>query len=111
LFEEKIKKSPLTVCFPEYTGKTSYLQYSETCEIRTPVGRPKSVPNLKVALFQGVICTQNSSLGLQRCLYFTGCPHSIGLLITGFTELYSRVLLIGRFALKYRWCGNIALLP
>ena len=21
LFEEKIKKSPLTVCFPEYTGK------------------------------------------------------------------------------------------
>ncbi len=21
LFEEKIKKSPLTICFPEYTGK------------------------------------------------------------------------------------------
>jgi guanine nucleotide-binding protein G(o) subunit alpha len=23
LFEEKIKKSPLSICFPEYTGKTS----------------------------------------------------------------------------------------
>jgi len=22
LFEEKIKKSPLTICFPEYTGET-----------------------------------------------------------------------------------------
>lgn len=23
LFEEKIKRSPLTICFPEYTGKTT----------------------------------------------------------------------------------------
>ena len=26
LFEEKIKKSPLTICFPEYTGKY-FLRY------------------------------------------------------------------------------------
>ncbi len=25
LFEEKIKKSPLTICFPEYTGKCARL--------------------------------------------------------------------------------------
>lgn len=24
LFEEKIKRSPLTICFPEYTGKTTH---------------------------------------------------------------------------------------
>lgn len=26
LFEEKIKKSPLTICYPEYTGKVGLLK-------------------------------------------------------------------------------------
>lgn len=29
LFEEKIRKSPLTICFPEYTGKLT----SPVCEV------------------------------------------------------------------------------
>ena len=29
LFEEKIKKSPLTICFPEYTGKRQNLPVKE----------------------------------------------------------------------------------
>lgn len=28
LFEEKIKKSPLTICFPEYTGESDARIYS-----------------------------------------------------------------------------------
>lgn len=27
LFEEKIRKSPLTICFPEYTGKLSLVLF------------------------------------------------------------------------------------
>ena len=29
LFEAKIKKSPLNICFPEYTGKNDYNECSE----------------------------------------------------------------------------------
>jgi hypothetical protein len=38
-------------------------KYSETCEIRTPLGRAKSVPNSEVSSFHRAICTENSSLG------------------------------------------------
>lgn len=31
LFAEKIKKSPLTICFPEYTGK-EYTLFGEDCD-------------------------------------------------------------------------------
>jgi hypothetical protein len=30
--------------------------------------------------FHRAICTENSSLGLMKCPYFTGCPHFSGLL-------------------------------
>jgi hypothetical protein len=39
------------------------LSYSETCEIRTPLGQVKSVPYSKVSSIQGAICTENSSMG------------------------------------------------
>jgi hypothetical protein len=61
--------------------------YSETCEIRTPLGRAKSVPNWEVSSFHRAISTENSTLGPDRCPYFTGCPHFAGLLFTGFTVL------------------------
>lgn len=28
IFEEKIKKSPLTICFPEYTGRSLLISHS-----------------------------------------------------------------------------------
>lgn len=31
LFEEKIKKSPLTICYPEYTGKVGLLKLCCIC--------------------------------------------------------------------------------
>jgi hypothetical protein len=37
--------------------------YSETCEIRTPLGRAESVPNSEVSSFHRAICTENSNLG------------------------------------------------
>jgi hypothetical protein len=37
--------------------------YSETCEIRTSLGRDQNVPNSNVSSFQSAICTENSSLG------------------------------------------------
>jgi hypothetical protein len=37
--------------------------YSETCEIRTPLGRAKSVLNSEVSSFYRAICTENSFLG------------------------------------------------
>jgi hypothetical protein len=37
--------------------------YSETCEIRTPLGRAKSAPNSEVSSFHTAICTENTSLG------------------------------------------------
>lgn len=42
LFEEKISKSPLTICFPEYTGKylfmlfETYLKFSNLTHLRLP---------------------------------------------------------------------------
>ena len=33
LFEEKIKKSPLTICFPEYTGKFGCFSICSICLI------------------------------------------------------------------------------
>lgn len=41
LFEEKIQRSPLTICFPEYTGKPSSLQ-----------SRLEALLTLRVASFQ-----------------------------------------------------------
>jgi hypothetical protein len=38
-------------------------QYSKTCEIRTPLGRAKSVPNWEVSSFHRAVSTENSSLG------------------------------------------------
>jgi hypothetical protein len=46
------------------------LQYSKTCEIRTPLGRAKSVPNSEVSSFQGAICTVKSSLGPDEVSLF-----------------------------------------
>ena len=37
LFEEKIKKSPLTVCFPEYTGKPELQSWQQRCGLSLPV--------------------------------------------------------------------------
>jgi hypothetical protein len=62
--------------------------YSETCEIRTPLGRPKRVPHSEMSSFQGAICTEDSYLGPDEVsLIFTGCPYFTGLLFTGFTVL------------------------
>jgi hypothetical protein len=48
----------------------SVYAYSETCEIRTPLGHAKSVPNWEVSSFQMVICTENSSLGPDEVSLF-----------------------------------------
>jgi hypothetical protein len=37
--------------------------YSETSEIRTPLGQAESVPYSEVSSFQGAMSTENSSLG------------------------------------------------
>ena len=37
LFEEKIRKSPLTICFPEYSGKTCHRNFSSAPTI-SPMG-------------------------------------------------------------------------
>jgi hypothetical protein len=37
--------------------------YSETCEIKTPLGRAKSVLNSEVSSFHSAFCTEDSSLG------------------------------------------------
>jgi hypothetical protein len=46
------------------------LLYSEICEIRTPLGRAKSVPNSEVYSFHMAICTENSSLGPDEVSLF-----------------------------------------
>jgi hypothetical protein len=47
-----------------------YSLYSETCEIRTRFEPAKSVPNSEVSSFQGVIYTDNSSLGPDEVSLF-----------------------------------------
>jgi hypothetical protein len=44
--------------------------YSETCEIRSPLGQVKRVPYSKVSSFQDAICTENSSLGPDEVSLF-----------------------------------------
>jgi hypothetical protein len=44
--------------------------YSETCEIRTPLGLAKSVPNLEVSSFHRAISTKNSSSGPDEVSLF-----------------------------------------
>jgi hypothetical protein len=44
--------------------------YSETCEIRTPLGRAKSAPNSEVSSFHRAMCTENSSLGQDEVSLF-----------------------------------------
>jgi hypothetical protein len=44
--------------------------YSETCEIRTPLGQAKSVPNSQVSSFHMAICTENSTLGPDEVSLF-----------------------------------------
>jgi hypothetical protein len=82
-------------CFLHRSGHNlNFTIYSETCEIRTPLGRAKNVPNSEVSSFQGAICTENSSL---RRPYFT-CPHFAGLLFTGFTVIMIQLLIISHAA-------------
>jgi hypothetical protein len=44
--------------------------YSETCEIRTPLGQAKGVPNSEVSSFHRAIKTENSSLGPDEVALF-----------------------------------------
>jgi hypothetical protein len=44
--------------------------YSETCEIRTPLGPAKSVPIQRCPLFHRAICTENTSLGPDETSLF-----------------------------------------
>jgi hypothetical protein len=44
----------------------SMYMYSKTCEIRTPLGRARSVPYAEVCSFHSAICTENSSLALDE---------------------------------------------
>jgi hypothetical protein len=46
------------------------IQYSETCEIRTSLGRAINVPNSEVSSFHRAICTENSSLGPDEVSLF-----------------------------------------
>jgi hypothetical protein len=48
----------------------NYFLYSETCEIRTPLGRAKSVPNSEVSSFHRAICSENSSFGPDEVSLF-----------------------------------------
>lgn len=41
LFEEKITKSPLTICFPEYTGRCHFFPHFNS--IRTPFLEKKHI--------------------------------------------------------------------
>jgi hypothetical protein len=46
------------------------IQYSETCEIRIPLGSAKSIPYSEVSSFHCAIYTENSSLGLGEVSLF-----------------------------------------
>jgi hypothetical protein len=46
------------------------VQYSETCEIRTPLGRAKSVPTSEVSSFHRAISTENRGLGPDEVSLF-----------------------------------------
>ena len=47
LFEEKIKKSPLTICFPEYTGTSFTLLFGQ---------RENSQFKLTILVLSNIIC-------------------------------------------------------
>lgn len=47
LFEEKIRKSPLTICFPEYTGKAERIKL-RVFELRILIRPPYLFPSLQV---------------------------------------------------------------
>jgi hypothetical protein len=59
---------------PLHQGWANYfsnvIDYSETCEIRTPLGQAKSVSNWEVSSFNRAICTENSSLGPDEVSLF-----------------------------------------
>jgi hypothetical protein len=63
-----------------YQGINYLIVYSETCEIRTSLGRAKSVSNSEVSSFHRAICTENSIFGTrwgvlisQDILILNGC--------------------------------------
>jgi hypothetical protein len=58
--------------------------YSETCEIRTPLERAKSVPNSEVSSFQSAICTENSNLGPDEVSLFHSMSSLCGVVIRRF---------------------------
>jgi hypothetical protein len=62
------------------THKPTFFQtdYSETCEIRAPLERAKSVPNSEVSSFHRAICTENSSLGPDEVLISQDVLISLG---------------------------------
>lgn len=45
LFEEKIKKSPLTICFPEYAGMLNYILISIKLKTLFLLGKESQNPN------------------------------------------------------------------
>jgi hypothetical protein len=47
---------------PQNIAVSEKRKLSETCEMRTPLGRANSVPNSEVSSFYRPICTENSSL-------------------------------------------------
>jgi hypothetical protein len=59
--------------------------YSETCEIRTPSGRAKSVLNSEVSSFHSAICTENSFLGPDEVSLFHRMSSFRRAVFTGFT--------------------------
>jgi hypothetical protein len=61
--------------YPAVAVKYHYeMSHSETCKIRTPSGRSKSVPNSEVSSFQRAICTEESILGLDEVSLFHRMP-------------------------------------
>jgi hypothetical protein len=66
-----------------YVRVDAKIIFSETYEIRTPLGRAKRVPYSEVSSFQRIAVWDQT-----RCPYFTGCPHFTGLLFTCFTVVH-----------------------
>jgi hypothetical protein len=69
LSQEQLRNVSWQAIFDERI-RNVLLKYSETCEIRTPLGRAISVPNSEVSSFHRAICTENSNLGPDEVSLF-----------------------------------------
>lgn len=100
LFEEKIKRSPLTLCFGEYTGPNEYDPAAEYIQAQF-VAKNKSTQKEVYCHHTCATDTQNVQFVFDAvtdvCIYFRKNNHNI----------YLKTFLLGYYYIKSSWLWSI----